>query len=483
MPVETLPPSHPAPRTPATVQNAPNSFCPHDPDGYQDNNCTSLHCCWLGNLEAYYVTAQGPDVDAVTRSGESPRSNIYFYDAGISGQPGGVNDEYVFTPAAPEESAPEILIASEGDSEQFVCRWDPSSGIGQGPTGPSLDLSPVLRAPMRTLGDIETNPPWILQDLHTDHLGSVRLVTSNDGSIASRHDYFPFGETVPPAFATYNTHAFTGHERDSSGLDYMMARYYMPSIARFVAPDDRTAAVAGQQWNLYTYAFNNPLSHFDPSGHWPKATSWENKSVWVAIPPDVPGGAQGTGLVDIVLRSIKNVIDWGSQNAAQPAEQAGANTGDAVRKAIIDRLESFSELGDEGIGESAGYYGSTWHAMQQGSMSGTFSTFAIYNPSDTLHNLPSGQYWHYKGDDGREWIFYFDKGKGYVLWHSKDSPLQPPVCPTCEPSSKEQASIEKVLKRMRSGNGRGSVDLYGNGSSSAPVKSITLMIGGLRLGW
>ena len=63
----------------------------------------------------------------------------------------------------------------------------------------------------------------------------------------------------------------TGKERDSeSGLDYMDARYYGSSMGRFMSPDPVFATVNRlydpQQWNMYSYGRNNPLSNSDPTG-------------------------------------------------------------------------------------------------------------------------------------------------------------------------------------------------------------------------
>jgi len=70
-----------------------------------------------------------------------------------------------------------------------------------------------------------SNPSWGILDLHTDHLGNVRAITDVYGYMVSTHNYFPFGEEVPWVAPSYNTHQYTGHERDrETGLDYMMAR-------------------------------------------------------------------------------------------------------------------------------------------------------------------------------------------------------------------------------------------------------------------
>ena len=118
----------------------------------------------------------------------------------------------------------------------------------------------------------------------TDHLGSTRMVTRADQSIALCRDFFPFGEQIPASSiysgrdqaACYGTSSstfpqqFTGQERDEeSKLDYFGARYYRPLLGRFTSPDAPLVdqfAENPQSWNLYGYVRNNPLSAIDPTG-------------------------------------------------------------------------------------------------------------------------------------------------------------------------------------------------------------------------
>ena len=62
-----------------------------------------------------------------------------------------------------------------------------------------------------------------------------------------------------------------GKERDSeSGLDEFGARYYASSMGRFMTSDPigimKQKFADPQQWNMYAYARNNPLSAIDVSG-------------------------------------------------------------------------------------------------------------------------------------------------------------------------------------------------------------------------
>jgi RHS repeat-associated protein len=121
--------------------------------------------------------------------------------------------------------------------------------------------------------------------LSTDHLGSVRLITDQNGLAVTRQDYLPFGEQVSSAYGGRNNAAllfdvstdvnqkFTGKERDSeSGLDYFGARYFGSALGRFTSPDPLMASAHPenpQSWNRYSYALNNPLSVGDIDGLYP----------------------------------------------------------------------------------------------------------------------------------------------------------------------------------------------------------------------
>jgi RHS repeat-associated protein len=103
---------------------------------------------------------------------------------------------------------------------------------------------------------------------HSDQIGSTRWLTSGTGWPTAANTYYPYGAGP---MAGDNHYLFTGKERDAeSSLDYFGARYYSPTMGRFMTADPlgRLAADAAtpQSWNLYSYGVNNPLSNIDPTG-------------------------------------------------------------------------------------------------------------------------------------------------------------------------------------------------------------------------
>lgn len=105
--------------------------------------------------------------------------------------------------------------------------------------------------------------------LHTDHLGSVAMTTSESGAVLHKVEYTPFGAVrsgnVPETTANY-----TGQKRDETGLLYYHARYYDPVLGRFLSPDSLWGDFAfPQTLHPYSYVYNNPLGLIDPSGNDP----------------------------------------------------------------------------------------------------------------------------------------------------------------------------------------------------------------------
>jgi RHS repeat-associated protein len=152
--------------------------------------------------------------------------------------------------------------------------------------------------------------------LTSDHLGSTRVVTRQDGSVKARYDYLPFGEELPASIGGRSSVAgygsadstrqkFTSKERDSeSGLDYFLARYYSSAHGRFTSPDEFTggpdevfgfAATASgnptfyadivdpQTLNKYQYCLNNPFKYIDPDGHQEKSLTQRLKESLQAL--------------------------------------------------------------------------------------------------------------------------------------------------------------------------------------------------------
>jgi RHS repeat-associated protein/uncharacterized repeat protein (TIGR01451 family) len=108
----------------------------------------------------------------------------------------------------------------------------------------------------------------------SDHLGSTSVVLDDDGTILEQQRYLPFGgvrtDLASPGFRITNTDfTYTG-QRDlpDTGLMDYKARFYSPTLGRFIQPDTIIPKMADpQSWNRFSYVINNPLRYTDPTGH------------------------------------------------------------------------------------------------------------------------------------------------------------------------------------------------------------------------
>ena len=108
---------------------------------------------------------------------------------------------------------------------------------------------------------------------HQDHLGSVNVITDKAGLARSLTEYDPFGKIsrfekygskIPSGWNFFNDKPLD----DESGLMYYGARYYNPSLGRFITPDTIVPGASNpQNLNRYSYCGNNPVNFTDPSGH------------------------------------------------------------------------------------------------------------------------------------------------------------------------------------------------------------------------
>ena len=110
--------------------------------------------------------------------------------------------------------------------------------------------------------------------LVADNLASNRLALRMGNSAPTRMDYSPYGAPLGsngatlPAIGQPATKGYINQRYDAeTGLEYLHARYYDPTLGRFLTPDTFDPTEAGVDINRYAYAGNDPVNGSDPNGH------------------------------------------------------------------------------------------------------------------------------------------------------------------------------------------------------------------------
>jgi RHS repeat-associated protein len=96
---------------------------------------------------------------------------------------------------------------------------------------------------------------------------AVRFVlTNSSGSAVASYAYEPFGNTTVTSGTSANRYEYTGRESDGTGLYFYRARYYSPTLQRFIS-EDPIGTIGGI--DLYAYVSNDPILLTDPLGQLP----------------------------------------------------------------------------------------------------------------------------------------------------------------------------------------------------------------------
>jgi RHS repeat-associated protein len=104
---------------------------------------------------------------------------------------------------------------------------------------------------------------WILGDGQ----GSAIIAVNATTGALSRDRYLPYGGSrTTPRFLPIDR-GWLGQTQDKdTGLTYLNARYYDPTLAHFISTDPLNDQTTPQTANPYTYGADNPITFTDPSG-------------------------------------------------------------------------------------------------------------------------------------------------------------------------------------------------------------------------
>ena len=179
-------------------------------------------------------------------------------------------------------------------------------------------------APAILISDGETQK---LYYLHRDYLGSIVMLTDEDGNIAERRHFDPWGQPIKVEDGAGNTldkltlldRGFTAHEHlQTVGLIHMNGRLYDPALHRFLQPDNYVQDPFNtQNFNRYGYVLNNPLLYTDPTGEY-------------ILVDDIVAAVFG-GIINLTVNAIQGNLGghgfWGGVGRGFAAFGAGALAG------------------------------------------------------------------------------------------------------------------------------------------------------------
>jgi RHS repeat-associated protein len=165
---------------------------------------------------------------------------------------------------------------------------------------------------------------------------------------------------------------FTQKERDNeTGLDYFLARYYSPTLARFTSPDEfkggpeelfgevdphdplfYSEIAEPQSLNKYQYCLNNPLRYIDPDGH-QTATADALKAgatLVVAAPHPV---AKGIGVAIIVGVVVEKTVGWENVGKAAAGAVKWFGSGNTAGDGSCQGCTSSQQMGQSLMSSSS----------------------------------------------------------------------------------------------------------------------------------
>jgi len=176
-----------------------------------------------------------------------------------------------------------------------------------------------------------------LPDAH----GDTRLLLALNGQIADRYTYDAFGNVLADSGNTLNELQYGGEQYDPLGFLFLRARWYDPTIGRFLSPDPFPGVpTIPMSLHPYVYMHDDPVNGSDPSGKSPllqtvnltalRATIWQ-RAVTVATV------ATKTVLMGILwAESTAPGVAWSWKERMAYSKEVQAGAIQAMQSAIQD---------------------------------------------------------------------------------------------------------------------------------------------------
>ena len=184
-------------------------------------------------------------------------------------------------------------------------------------------------------GNVKTDYQYYTQNAH----GDVVNLTDSTGTVAKSYKYDAFGVEQNVDDADDNAFRYCGEYFDAeTGTIYLRARYYNPTIGRFISRDSYAGEINDPlSLNFYTYCENNPIYGIDPNGHF-KLPNWAKVAIGAAATVAavaITGGAAAPILLSVAssvvigagTEAVSHRLSTGSWEGAGTAAAQGAVDG------------------------------------------------------------------------------------------------------------------------------------------------------------
>jgi RHS repeat-associated protein len=187
-------------------------------------------------------------------------------------------------------------------------------------------------------------------NIHCGRLQEPLCVTDSNGQVVWKADYLSFGRAIASVEKIRQPLRLPGQYcDDETGLYYAVARYYDPSVGRFLSMDTRR--VPGTSLNYYTYCDGDPVNRVDPTGEISLTLGTVLIAVGIGI---VVGAAIGAG-VELYKQRNQEHTDWGQVGTAAIIGGCLGGIGGAV--GVVAEAATLGVLGVLGAGAAAGGLG------------------------------------------------------------------------------------------------------------------------------
>jgi RHS repeat-associated protein len=201
-------------------------------------------------------------------------------------------------------------------------------------------------------------------------------------------DYDPFGSVIRAVGVPSGSFGYAREQYDAaSGLTFLRARYYDPTLGRFLNRDTYPAyAPVPQTLHRYVYVKNNPINHTDPAGLCPwydlgcnakKAVDWGKQQVtnlgntvsrgWDNLKP-VSLGCPNANKISTGFRNTVAQIDRGIQDFRRDPLGTIDRTGRAIG--------GFLERKNAELNNAARQVATAWERGDAGGVVGGVLNFA-----------------------------------------------------------------------------------------------------------